>query len=235
MRTLIVSSNERKSVKREIAKRFELLEVYLPFDFLLYTRRGPVAAERKKMPSDFIASVTDGRFSKECAAMREQSKWCFIILEGRCHYRKGQLVVGSKVTNWTEKAVRNLKRSLELVECCHIIETKNTDETSIALEELAEYFDQQKHDSLRSRPGVDSNWPVPLKRERYLYWIQGLPEIQASRAELLAEKFPRPQDLFLASKEDIQQVKGLGHYLSNRVWEFLHEGEEWAVGTKSEM
>ena len=167
----------------------------------------------------------DGRFSKECAAMREQSQWNFVILEGKPHWRKGQLLVGSIVTNWTKKAIRNLKRSLELVEGCHIIETKNTEETTIALEELAEYFDEQKHDSLRCRPGIVTNWPAPLKRERYLYWIQGLPEIKAGRAELLVEKFPTPMNLFLASKEEIQQVKGLGRYLTNRIWEFLHEGE----------
>lgn len=196
----------------------------MPFDFLIYTKHGPVAAERKRFPSDFIASIMDGRFNKEITAMHEQSQWCFIILEGRPHWRKGQLLSGSITTNWTEKAVRNLKRSLELVECCHIIETRNTEETVTALEELAEYFDSS-HDSLKRRPGISSEWPAPLKKERLLYWIQGLPEIKANRAGLLVEKFPTPMSLFLASKEEIREVKGLGHYLSSRVWEFLHEGE----------
>lgn len=226
MRTLIASSNERKPVKKVLAGKFDLLEMQLPFDFLLYTKRGPVTAERKKMPSDFIASVMDGRFARECAAMREISQWNFVILEGRCHWRKGHLVSGSIVTNWTEKAIRNLKRSLELVEACHIVETKNTEGTAIVLEEIAEYFDEQTHDSLRCRPGIVSNWPAPLKRERYLYWVQGLPEIKAGRAELLIEHFPTPISLFSASREDIRKVKGLGEYLSNRLWEFLHEGEE---------
>ena len=167
----------------------------------------------------------DGRFVRECAAMREQSQWCFVVLEGRPRWKEEHLMLGDKVSNWTKEAVRKLKLSLCLVEGCHIIETKNIEETATVLEELAEYFDQQRHDSLRSRPGIVSNWPAPLKRERYSYWIQGLPEIKAGRAELLAEKFPRPQDLFLANKEDIRQVKGLGHHLVNRIWEFLHEGE----------
>ena len=221
MRTIIVSSNERKPVKKALG---EYLESDLPFDFLAYTQRGPIVAERKRFPGDFIASVQDGRFAKECAAMREASQWPHIIKEGRGTYTKdGYLRSGPRILNWTRKSVRNMVRSLELVEGCRVEETRSIRDTADRLHEIADYFDAQHHGSFRARTRLVSDWPAPTYQERYRYWLMGLPEISAVRADKLAAKFTCPMAICIASEESLMEVPGIGKYIAGRIYSFLHE------------
>jgi ERCC4-type nuclease len=226
VRTLIISANERKPVKAAFSKRFDLLEMNLPFDLLLYTKTGPIALERKVFPSDFIASVQDGRFSREIAEMHEQSQLCFIICEGKPRWREGHLISGGRVCHWNKTAIWNIKRSLRYQEGCDILETDNLTDTVEQVVELADYFDTEKHRSLHNRTGVKSNWPKATDEERYLHWLQGLPECRIGRAKLLAGRYKTPDELFSASIKDINSIKGMGHYMSGRIWNFLHGGEK---------
>lgn len=228
VRTLFISANERRPVKTAFSIRFDLLEMDLPFDLLLYTKTGPIALERKVFPSDFIASVQDGRFSHEIAEMHEQSERCFIICEGKPRWREGQLVSGGRVCHWNKSAIWNMKRSLHYIEGCDILETDNLSDTVEQVAELADYFDTDKHGSLHNRQGVKSAWPKATDKERYLHWLQGLPECRIGRAKLLAERYKTPVELFSADVKDIKSIKGMGHYMSNRIWNFLHGGDKHA-------
>ena len=222
MRTILVSSNERKQVRDALGDSALIAD--LPFDFLSFTKRGSIAAERKRFPGDFIASVQDGRFARECAAMREASQWPHIIIEGRGSYTKdGYLKSGPRILNWTRKSIRNMIRSLELVEGCRVEQTRNIQDTTNCLHEIADYFDTERHGSFRARARLVSDWPAPTYQERYRYWLMGLPEISAVRADKLAAKFTCPVAIIAASEEDLMEVPGIGKYMAGRIYNFLHE------------
>jgi len=168
------------------------LEHQMGFDIQLITKKGSIAIERKEFPGDFLASVSDGRFAKECAAMREVSEHRIVIKEGRSSFdRQGFLWNGGRITRWSRKGIRNLLRSLEYVEGVHIEETESIVDTAERLEELQLYFDGE-HKSLRTRQGVQSDWPNPTYQERYIRFLQGLPGISVKRAELIAGTYPNP-------------------------------------------
>ena len=223
MATILISSNERIVVQEAFGKDWEIIACALPFDFLLHTASGPIARERKEFPGDFIASVKDGRFAKECAAMREASQFPGIISEGSPLYApNGNLIVGRKISRWSRKAVRNLIRSLQFIEGCGIEWSPNLQGTEELLRETQTYFDKTGHRSLRVRPTIRSSWLVTTQEERYLHWLQGLPSVGAGRAELLASRFPTPASMIEAGVEQIMESPNIGKTLAQGIWGFLH-------------
>ena len=220
---ILVSSNEWHRVKHLMKE--DGLSVPLPYDFRLYTDAGVVAAERKKSPGDLLSSVTDGRLARECAAMREEAEYRFLIPEGRIHYtRDGHVLDGKWPSHWTRTGIRNLFRSIRFVEEADVEFSINIPDTIRVLRELQEYFDQKRHGSFRARPGIQKNWPVVTYEERFLYWLQGLPSISRIRAESIANRFANPAEVFSATFEDWMSIPRFGEKTVTPIYQFLHGG-----------
>jgi len=218
---ILTSPNERTEVKQALGDLY--LSSDLPFDFLLLTARGSVAVERKQFPDDFIASVKDGRFSRECAAMREETEYRIIISEGHGSYTVNEkLRIGGRESEWTRQGVRNVRRSLRYVEGCDIEDTESIKDTARCLIELQNYFDTISHISMRSRPGFETAWAVPTYEERYIYWLQGCgPGIKARRARMIAKVYKTPFELMNATPQDLLQIDGIGKNMANSIYNFL--------------
>lgn len=206
-------------------------EAPIPFDFQLVTNRGIVARERKVFPSDFLASIGDGRLARECASMRDVSQFPGVILEGKPFYsREGFLRDGKRDTRWTKVAIDNILRSIKYVEGCDIDWTDSIQDTVNCLRETQEYFDKAKHLSLRMRPRIESDWWLPSYEERYIYFLQGLPGIKVNRARAIAKVYSSPTALLSAiydielSETQIDKlvgIHGIGKSLATRITTFL--------------
>jgi len=197
----------------------------IPYDFQLYPTRFMVAAERKRMPSDLIASVQDGRLARECAAMREDAEYRVLLCEGRCHYTAdGHLKMGGVDSRWTRTAIRNLLRSVRYVEGVDVEFTDSIPDTVAALVELHNYFDQPQHTSIRSRQRIESDWPYPTYQERYIYWLQGLPHINIRRARSIAAAYDTPAAVVAAAIDGSLHVKGIGRITAQAISRFLQGG-----------
>ena len=219
---LIITTNEPK----EIIDLFPgSMTMPMDFDMLIKTTLGTVPIERKKVPGDLLASVSDGRLLRELIAMRGISQYYIVLLHGNIIYRRDGSVhmLGNKGRNWTKKGVRNLLRSLQFCEGA-FLEYAETDEELIqVIKELQEYFNQQ-HLSLRHRPSIQSNWILPTRREKVMYFFQGLPGISTIRARALEERFPSPLNLYQATIEEIDDIPKFGKELATRIYNFLREG-----------
>ncbi len=227
MPTIICDSNEWPRFKHHLKEQGMPAE--LGFDFMLYTKAGVVVAERKKIPGDLLASVGDGRLASQCAAMREQGDFRFLIPEGTIHYSvDGHVIEDKKPSHWTRTGIRNLLRSIRFVEGVDIEYSKNIPNTISILQELQGYFDTGKHGSYRTRPGLKSDWPVTQYEERYLHWLQGLPGTSVERslgpatAKRIANVYSNPPALFAAEVEEIEGIKGIGEKTAKGIWGFLH-------------
>ena len=230
MFTIIVSSNERASkgnpdVKDELKKVFDVMIQQQDFDFLLYTERGSIPRERKVFPEDFLASIGDGRFAKECAAMRAISKFPGIIIEGKPRYNyEGQLMVNNIASRWNKTALRNIIRSLKYVEGCDVEWADDVEETAQILLENQKYFDAPTHDSLRTRSTIVSSWFTPTYEERLVYFYSGLPGIKAGMATKMTNYFPTSMSLHSATQEQLLAVPLLGKKRVERIMAFIHGG-----------
>ena len=221
---ILISPNELKNKKLKEALGEMACPENIPFDFMLITERGPVAVERKKFPQDFLASVEDGRFSSECAAMRDISEFCFLICEGRPRYsRFGKLMAGRRESRYTKAGFRNLCRSLQFIEGVSIEWSSSHEDTVRVLIELQDYFDKDKHLSLRTRPKLITQWfESATYEQRFLFWLQGCgPGIGPVTAIELAKVFKTPSQLHSAEVDDIMSVKGVGKITASSIYNFL--------------
>lgn len=233
--TVIITTTEPKEIRELFTDRLEIAQ---GFDMLLYTNRGEFPIERKAIPGDLISSVQDGRLQRELIAMREVNPDLFLILlHGKFRFHKDDTVIMSDSKqvedrikrHWTRKGIRNLMRSLQLIEGA-IIETAETDEELVqVIDEWQKYLDSNEHRSVRGRTRIDNDYTIPIKTERVRYFYAGLPcssgdrmrSLGIEKAKDLQEKYPVPIDLYTASIEDFMSIKGFGKILSENIYNFL--------------
>jgi len=222
--SIVIDSNDYV----QIGKAFGDLAVPSPldgFDILLFTRRGQVPIERKKIPSDLIASVNDGRLAKELRAMRQVSRFYIVLLHGTFIFRNDDTLVipGAKKAgrDWTRKGIKNLLRTLQYVEGVYLEYAEDDRELVEVVQQVEDYFNKSQHLSLRIRPGLQSNWLIPSRDEKYLYWMQGLPKISAIRAKQLLKVFPTPLSICGASIEELSNISGIGKTIAGAIYNFI--------------
>ena len=229
MLDIFVNSDEHRRVK----EAFRDVATICPiggYDMALYTKSGLIPIERKGIPGDFLSSVTDGRLSKQIIAMREESSISILLLgPGRFNFDStGHLKVRGKVLKWTNTSIRNLLRTIQFVEGIYIEPTigyiRTYKEMAGIVVNIYDFFNNEKHLSMKGRPGIQTDWIVPSREERIRHFYQGLPNISTSRARALNEHFPTPIDLFLASEEDLTKLPRFGKTLVGRIYQFLHGG-----------
>lgn len=223
----LLTSNEPETIKDLFLD--EAIIMPMDFDMMLYTKPGKVAIERKAVPGDLLASVDDGRLSREITSMREQADFSILILHGRMIFRNdGTLVIPghNRKTHWTKGAIKNMLRTIEYVEGVYIEEAETDEELVDLIYDLQEYFDKLRHTSIKSRPSIETQWIKPTKDERILYFYQGLPGCSVVRARALFKNFPMPELLYQASYDDISSIYRFGKSTADRIYNFLHQEED---------
>jgi len=229
--SVFISSNERKRVKDAFGSHAVVCPIE-GFDIALYTNRGLVAIERKGIAKDFIASITDGRLSKQIVAMREASAYPILMLgPGRFSFGDdGRLRIGKRSMRWTRTSIHNLLRTIQWVECVMIEPPigflRNYKDLVQTVLSIQTFFDKDRHLSMKGRPSIDKEWGVVATREERLrYFYMGLPFISTTRAKKLMNRYPNPEDLFVASIDDIRKIPKFGSTIANGIYGFLHGHE----------
>lgn len=211
--------NEPKSIRKLFP---DLVECPGGYDISLFTKLGRVGIERKKVPGDLLSSIEDGRLGKEILAMREECKIMIVLFHGKIKFSSdGQLKSGNRISRWTDKGIRNLRRTLQFVEGCYIEDAHNDNEMVKILSELQEYFDKSEHYSIHFRQGIKSSWIRPSREEKIIHFYQGLPGAGITIARKLYDKFPTPLSLFRASTNDIDDIPRIGKIMAEGIYNFL--------------
>ena len=218
--TVIITTNEPKDIRQLFSDK---IETPLGFDFMLYTENGVVGLERKKVPGDLISSIEDGRLGREILAMRDECQIMVILLHGTMRFNpNGTLRLGRRTSyRWTDKGIRNIKRTLEFVEGCYIEYARNNIELVAVVNELQDYLDDDTHLSMKGRTPLRSDWIKSTYYERVRYFYDGLPGVAVVGAKKLADRFPTPLELYSASIEEIMEIPRMGKSLSTGIYNFL--------------
>lgn len=62
---------------------------------------GQMLIVERKTTGDLLGSIKDGRLFQQCAAMRERSKWAYLMVTGTlAHTLDGHVITDNRTTNW---------------------------------------------------------------------------------------------------------------------------------------
>lgn len=70
-------------------------------DAWLSTDDGAMLVIERKTPSDLLGSIKDGRLFQQVAAMRDKSKWCYLMITGAlAHTLDGHVITDNRTSGW---------------------------------------------------------------------------------------------------------------------------------------
>ena len=184
-------------------------------DFMWYSKPlGMVGVQRKEL-SDFIASMNDGRLSKEINQM-EGLALKVLVLEGRGKWTTD----GQLLDNWSRCTKRQLRGFLWTIRSrgVWVDQTDNLNETRETLLWLQDWTQKEKHYALASRGAVRKNgWGQASQRDYAVHLLTSLPSVGPKTAEAILDHFGKVPFELDATKEELMEVSGVGKVTAERI------------------
>lgn len=193
-------------------------------DILAPTGKGLLGIQRKEIPSDFLASLEDGRLARELPLLSKEVDFPILLLEGIFIYdADDRLRAGGRLTRYNCIGIKRLLRSVFYSHSVYVEHSKGLSDTPTVVRELVDYFSHD-HTSLFTRPKLQGLWGKPTPNEQICYFYQGVPGVGVVLAQTLTEVFPSPVGLVTASLDDLKTIPGIGKQRAERIFKFLHDG-----------
>ena len=178
--------------------------------------------QRKHAPGDYTQSIKDGRLAREVQLM-QQLTHPILIIEGEMRYSEDGCLYASngKRTKYTKQQIRNLERTARYIWGIHVEHTKDITDTATAIREMIIWLRKNKHDSLRRRAPLQSDWGVPSQTEQQLYFMQGIPKVGSQLAENIVEHFGGIPMRWRCTEQDLREVNKIGKKKAHEIFNFL--------------
>ena len=177
---------------------------------------------QRKTVSDFVASLIDGRLSKDIMLM-QQLTFPVLVIEGTMHFsNEGYLYRNDgKLTKFSKQQLRNLERSCKYAFNAQIEYTSSIEDTVDAIREMMVWLQKDKHDSLRRRAPLQSDWGVPSQTEQQLFFLQGIPKVGSQLAENIIKHFDGIPMQWECAEQDLREVNKIGKKKAHDIYGFL--------------
>ncbi len=210
---IIIDARESASMVPRLLKRrgidikMQNLEVG---DYLI----PPSVLVERKSYGDFAASIYDGRLFSQAVELvnQEEIDHCFLIIESE---RK----MGASLRMEAEHgAILSLLLDFDI----HVIFSHTPAETVDYLIALARRFQEVRRGKVKVP--VRSTAALTLREIRELMLLQ-ISGINKTKARKILDHFQTLEGVFRASREDLEQVEGIGKILADRIYQVLHGKE----------
>jgi ERCC4-type nuclease len=211
--TIFVSPAEPKAVKMQFGERGDVsaLPERYGVDFLWRTR-GTWWGIQRKTVSDLLASLDDGRITREVAQMVSRVSLPTLVIEGRLHFTlEGRVAAHTWSKNrWTVKQWRGFLWSLAS-RGINVAYTSTTAETAEYVMQMADWSAKVRHTSVTARPkAVESGWGQPSNRDWGVFLLQSFDGVGAGVAGDIWDHFGRVPLRWDVSREELLAIKGMG-------------------------
>jgi ERCC4-related helicase len=211
---LIVDSRELPTT---VARELTRLDVDITGETLEigdYIASEDVAIERKES-SDFIQSLIDGRLFVQLSALKSAYRRPVLIIEG-------DQLIGLRAVN--PASIYGALASIAIRIQVPIIWTRNAEETANVLYRIAHLEQIGSNKPLRTRSGESRTTDA----EAIEYILSGFPGIDTVTSRSILTEFGTLENIFSATKEDLQVVKGVGPKIAGRIRRLLStEYPDW--------
>ncbi len=161
-----------------------------------------IAVERKSV-DDFLDSLVDGRLFSQAKSLKGNYQRPVILLEGEGLYEK---------RNINDKAIYGALTSLACDFNLPIISTKDGNETASLLYSMVS---RKKNKSRSSSVRKEKKSMSTYDTKKFI--LEGLPSISGKLADRLLEHFGSVRAVFMADKEELQQIKGIGPETADKI------------------
>ncbi len=197
---------------------------------ILFFAHGKFAGVQRKELSDLVASVYDGRLSKELGMMKRLSS-ATVLVEGRPAFTtEGELVhPGARIT---KVQLYSVVYSIQLEHGVAVGWTIDERDTVEAVYCLRRWLQKAEHRSLLQRPKPQGPWGHLTSRDWGLYLLQGFPGVGAELAGRIFDYFGRVPLSWDCTPEELMEVEGVGPKRADSLFRALGakgvETKKWA-------
>jgi len=150
-----------------------------------------------------LDSLVDGRLFSQAKSLKGNYQRPVILLEGEGLYEK---------RNINDKAIYGALTSLACDFNLPIISTKDGNETASLLYSMVS---RKKNKSRSSSVRKEKKSMSTYDTKKFI--LEGLPSISGKLADRLLEHFGSVRAVFMADKEELQQVKGIGPETADKI------------------
>jgi len=203
---ILVDSREPIDIAEGIS---EATRVTLPVgDYAFFTCKGEKVLVERKTPGDLLTSFQTGRFQGQVRRLVEDCNYPFLLLEGHMFATSdGFTKFKSQIVKWRFVSVQNILITAQL-SGLYLVFSDNKKGTVKMVEGMFNYFQKEEHLSLL-RPKVINIFYNDTAAAREMI-VSSVPGIGPELAKRLLAKFRTPAEVFLANKEDLMEVEGIG-------------------------
>jgi len=211
--TILVSPAEPARIKELLGEngQVSVLPERYGVDFLWRTRGVWYGAQRKTV-TDLLASLDDGRITREIAQMTSHVSMPTLVIEGKVHFtNEGRLTAHSWAKDrWTLRQWRGFLWSLQSRGIAIAYSATISDTVDFVVD-MAEWSSKATHTSVTARPKlVESPWGVATNRDWAVFLLQGFDGIGAGVAGDIFDHFGRVPLQWEVDRDGLLAVKGLG-------------------------
>lgn len=162
---------------------------------------GALAGVQRKTGRDLLASLEDGRLSKEVMAMKLLYP-ALLAVEGPCP---------PPLSRYTEGQVLRLLWSVRL-KGMWVERTPDLAGTALLVREFEGWLSKRSHRSLDTRPksAARGAWLDRGAREWGVFLLQGFPGVGPELAEAIYDHFGRVPLAWTCSRKELMEVDGIG-------------------------
>jgi ERCC4-type nuclease len=180
-------------------------------DYLWNAHGGWAGVQRKEL-NDLLASVRDGRLTRELAMMGALTfKW--LVVEGSIKFTgEGHLIQSrgrGRGQTWTRDQWEGLLASVQ-ARGCWVTYTSSVADTGRVLEILQRWTRKPKHSTLDGRPGPMSMWGKPGSREWAIHLLQGFEGIGPELAGRIFDACGGVPMRWSVDAKTLRAIDGLG-------------------------
>jgi Fanconi anemia group M protein len=202
MSKVLIFVDMRESSIIEYFKQYDCIlqrKMLIQGDFVVSDR---VVIEKKTV-KDFIQSITDKRLFQQLKDMKDNFEKPLLIIEGE------EPLYGYLHPNTIRGALSAVTVDLGIP----ILWTRDLADTAGLVFWIAkrEQIDEKRENVLRNK-----KTPETIE-EQQEYLIASLPDISSVRSKALLKYFKSPQNVFNVSVKDLQEVKGIGKKIAEKI------------------
>ena len=170
-----------------------------------YLINNTVLVERKSR-DDFILSIIQNRLFSQCSRLQKSKMHTILLIEGNPYHNNH---------NIDRNAVKGALLSVSLSWQIPIVYTSGHEDTARTLIMSANQLLRNNFYFLR-RTGK----PKRLK-DQAMFFLQGLPAVGQKTAKSLLERFKTPENVVLATEDELLEIEGLGKEKVKKIRTFL--------------